>query len=130
MKKLIENAENHVAKVGDVYDLTYTLVSIPFISNQQRKIIAERINLDDRVKVIETDSSGGVLRIRVEVIKNPFPLGIIIALGFTSLVGFFAFSSLSKVEQIFESPTGKISGIAVSIGIIAGALGIFGLTRR
>lgn len=115
----ILNPKSHIARVGEVYELTFTLIGIPFLEAPQTAVILTKINSDERFKVKNIDSRAGTLIVTVEIIKNPFPIIIVIEAVTVSLIGLFIYLSLGKVEQIINTPEGKTNNLATSLGISA-----------
>lgn len=126
-KILIQNPDTFIAKVGDIYDLTFNTIGIPFLSKLQENAIVDKVNKNERFSVLHSSSTNGKLVIRVKIVINPFPIAVAISAITTSVIGLFIFLSLSKVEQIINTPEGKTNNLASTVGIF-GAIILLGTT--
>jgi len=125
-KILIENPGAYEATRGETLELHFTILTMPVISEVQKKAIQAGIEKDRHLLIKKIDTAPGYLIITVEVIDNPFPLILIIGSITAILSGWFIWSSVAKVYKIVESPEARKTiniGLIVAGGIVAIVLG-------
>jgi len=124
-KLLISSPQSHTALAGDVYEFTYKTIGIAFFDKFQQDIIKRNIEKNKKLNVTNIESNRGSLIIRVVVVENPLPLAIVL-LGIrgavAGIVGLFIYLSLNKVEQIVNTPEGKVNNLATTLGVAVGAV--------
>lgn len=106
------------AEIGDVFDFHYTVKG--WGKQGQIESLCRKLDEDQRWKVDEYsfDPETSKLRIRVEIIQNPFPLIIVIAAIGAIGTGLFCWLSLDKVEKIVSQPLGGL----MMLGLVAGGI--------
>jgi hypothetical protein len=106
------------ANIGDVFDFFYTVKG--WGKQGQIESLVRKLDEDQRWKVdeYEFDPETSKLRIRVEIVQNPFPVIIVIAAIGAIGTGLFCWLSLDSVEKIVSKPIG---GLAM-LGVIATGL--------
>jgi len=124
---LMEVSESYQARKGDLLDFHYTVSGWC----KQGKIESLVYELDQdkrwRVAEFEYDEPKGKLRIRVEIMQNPLPVIVIIAVIGAIGAGLFAWLSLDKIDKITTSPVGA----AIGLGTVAAAvLGMWALVKK
>ncbi|MBA7476276.1 hypothetical protein ES707_11659 [subsurface metagenome] len=106
----MEVSQYENAKIGDVYDFYYTMTG--WGKQGQVESLSRELDQDPRWTVINiqrVDDSRIIIRVRV--IKNPFPLLLIVGAIGAIGTGLFLWLSLDKIEKITEGPV-------VSFGIL------------
>ncbi len=129
-KVLIIAPEQHLARIDEVYDLTFNTISVPFIEDIQKKLIRNKISENGKFQVESIESRSGELIVQIKIIKNPFPLALAIGAVSTAVIGLLVFLTLGKVEQIINTPEGKTNAFSSMLGIAAGILGLGFLFKK
>lgn len=113
-----EAAPYDQASIGDVFDFHYTIKG--WGKQGQVESLVRKLDEDRRWKVVEYDFNPETskLRIRVEIVENPFPLIVVIAAIAAVGGGLFCWLSLDKVEKIVSHPLGGL----MMLGVIAGGI--------
>lgn len=103
-----EVVQTEQAKKGDVLDFFYTVKG--WGKQGQIESLVRKLDEDQRWKVKEYDFNPDTskLRIRVEVVQNPFPIIIIVAAVGAIGTGLFCWLSLDKIEQVISTPVGGL----------------------
>jgi len=110
--------DKHIVKVGDRYKFTYTL---PIIRSDKAVIsFLSDIKRDKRWEIVtyQLIPARNKLIVDVKIIKNPFPIAILIVAFSATFVSLFLYLSLDSVEEIISKPAGAL---------FMGAVGILGL---
>lgn len=112
------------AKSGETYDFHYTMRG--WGKQGQIENLVNRLDQDPRWKVLTTtmvDESS--LVIRILIVKNPFPLVLIVGAIAAIGTGIFLWLSLDKIEKISESPMAAFGllglGLAAAFFVITKA---------
>ncbi len=114
----MEVPQSYEVRKGDLLDFHYAVSG--WCKQAKIESLVHKLDEDPRwaVKEFEYDEEKGKLRIRAEVIENPFPVIIIIAAIGAIGAGLFAWLSLDKIEKITSSPVGA----ALSLGTVAAVI--------
>ncbi len=124
MERILVDQNSHTALAGEVYEFTFRTIGVPFIDKFQQDLIKKKIVKNPKLEVIHIDGQRGFLIVRVLVVENPLPLVMILSTITTASIGLFVWLSLTKVEQIINTPEGKTSNFATSIGLAVGVLSL------
>jgi len=115
----MEVPQSYEARIGDVFDFHYTVSG--WCKESKIASLCHELDEDKRWAVTEYDydEKTGKLRIRVEIVENPFPLILIVAVIGVIGGGLFAWLSLDKVEKITARP---IVGLSMLGAVAAGLM--------
>lgn len=127
---LIENPNNYEAKKGEKYELHFTLLSLPLISEIQKNAIIAKINSNGIYKITDVQAQPNELIVTVVIVENPFPLALAIGAITTVLAGFFIWGSLDRVYKIVDSPQGQTLSIGIVLSAVVGIIVVTSLLLR
>lgn len=104
-----ENAKN-----GETYDFHYIMRG--WGKQGQVESLVNQLDEDPRWKVLNTTMPDEThLVIRVKIVKNPFPLLLIVGAIGAIGTGFFLWLSLDKIEKISESPMAAFGLLGIGL---------------
>lgn len=123
----MEIPESTEAKVGDIFDLYYSVSG--WWTKGKVESLVYRIDQDPRWKITryDYDEPNDKLRLRVEIVANPFPIVVVVAAIGVAAAGLFAWLSLDKIEKITTSPVGAAMGLGT---VAAAVLGMWALVGK
>lgn len=112
----MEVSQAEQARKGDVFDFHY--IASGWCKQAKIESLVHKLDQDMRWRVDEFqyDEETGKLRIRVEVLENPFPVIIIVAAIGAIGAGLLAWLSLDKIEKITTHPVAGLTALAAVIG--------------
>jgi len=119
-----EITQNFEVQTGDIIELDYKILSL--WEDAQIEAILNKINEDGRMEIagyeiVSNNWYSDVLKIQIRVLKNPFPLVVLVVAIASIATAIFVYLSLDKMYLISrEVPEVIAGGVgAVSLGIIA-----------
>ena len=120
----MEIPQSHEVRIGDKLDLHYTVSG--WAKRGKIESLVHKVDQDPRwmIREFEYNEDTGKLRLRVEIMQNPFPVVVVIVAVAAVGAGLFAWLSLDKVEMIVSKP---FMGLTM-LGAVAG--GLYFLVRR
>lgn len=115
----MEVPESHEAKIGDVFDLHYSVSG--WCKRSKIESLVHEVDVDPRwaITQYEYNEETGKLRIRAKIVQNPFPIMVLIVSVAAVGAGLFAWLSLDKVEKIVADP---VIGLSVLGAVVGGLL--------
>lgn len=115
----MEVLQSHEARVGDVFDLHYTVSG--WCKKGKIESLVREVDVDPRWKITqyEYNEETGALRIRVKILQNPFPIVVVVVAVAAVGAGLLAWLSLDKVEKIVSDP---VMGLSVLGAVVGGLL--------
>lgn len=119
-----EITQDFEVQTGDIIELDYKILSL--WEDAQVGAILNKINEDGRMEIagyeiISNNWYSDVLKIQIRVLKNPFPLVVLVVAIASIATSIFVYLSLDKIYLISrEVPEAIAGGVGVvSLGIIA-----------
>lgn len=114
----MEIPESHELRIGDRIDMFWTVSG--WAKRGKIESLVHKVDQDLRWSIREYDynEETGKLRIRVEILQNPFPVVVVVVAVAAVGAGLFAWLSLDKVEKIVADP---VMGLSV-LGAVGAAL--------
>lgn len=114
----MEIPESHELRIGDRIDMFYTVSG--WCKRGKIESLVHEVDQDLRwaIRAYDYNEDTGKLRLRVEIVQNPFPVMVVVVAVAAVGAGLFAWLSLDKIEKIVTDP---VAGLAV-LGVVIGGL--------
>jgi len=115
-----EVSQDHIVTVGDQYELHFSLFS--YFQDYQVNLLLERIKRDKRYEVVDHWVEGNTLVVTIVIIKNPYPIALIITGILAVSGGIFAYFSLDKIYKITSNPVVSLSVLIIAASFLVSSL--------
>ena len=120
----IDRPRDYEAVTGEILEIHFNLMSVPLLSAWQMNMIKRKLTEDKHLEIIDVRSMPGELIVTVKVIKNPFPLILLIGGVTAALSAWFIWNSIGKVYKLIQEPEMRqtINWALILAGSIVGLL--------